>query len=163
MALSFAACIRSAMSRSFACSSSEPRSLLELLGLAPGAPREQIRSRYLRAAMKTHPDTSRSPFAAAQMAELQHAWEQYKTSERYRRSRSSAAAAAPARTGFTAFGVGCSFSDTPEEQAARSVLMEQAARGRLHQRRLGRTASKCGATTPLQASTRPASLETEPN
>ena len=33
------------------------------------------------------------------------------------------------RGSFTRFGVGCSFSDSPQERAERASLMEQASRG----------------------------------
>ena len=118
--------------RGYASSSEQPRPLLQILGLSTDTPREQVRSAYLRAAMGTHPDTSHMPDAAARMAELQQAWERYRASDRYRLS-------APPGPGFTAFGVGCSFSDTAEEQAERSALMEKAARGHVNQRRLAQT------------------------
>lgn len=56
------------------------------------------------------------------MAELQQAWEWYKLHEHRKLS---------AVPGFTAFGVGCSFSDSRAKQAERAALVEQAAHDRL--------------------------------
>tara|TARA_B100000795_G_scaffold112540_1_gene83407 strand:+ start:70 stop:456 length:387 start_codon:yes stop_codon:yes gene_type:complete len=108
-------------------SSAEPRPLLEILGLASCAPWVQVRATYISAAMLTHPDRSSLPDASARMAELQQAWERYK-----RYAHREASSSAP---GFTAFGVGCSFSDSREEQAERAALVEQAAHGRLWSQR----------------------------
>ena len=47
-----------------------------------------------------------------------------------------APAAADPRTGFTGFGVGCSFDDNEVERAERTWLTEQASRGVMNQSKL---------------------------
>ena len=112
-----------------ALTTSSPRrvsSLHDLLGLAPDTPRDEVRRCYLRAALATHPDRSEDPNAADRMVALQDAWQRYRVR----------ACPQLVGSGFTRFGVGCSFSDSAEEQAQRADLMAQAATGRLGQRAL---------------------------
>ena len=112
---------------------SVPQSIRQILGLADDADREQIRTEYLRAALAMHPDVCRKAGAAAEFAELQRAWEEHKAESPARSWRGSGTGDVGS---FTDFGVGCSFSDTPEEQAERAALVEQAARGVMNPRRL---------------------------
>ena len=100
--------------------------LLDLLDLPPGAPREHVRRCYLRALMQTHPDHSTSPDAAEEMMVLREAWEHYLHTERGEGD----------KDGFTAFGVGCSFSDSADEQRERAEVTEMASRGKMNQRKL---------------------------
>lgn len=46
-----------------------------LLGVAPGAPLEEIRGAYRRLARQHHPDTSGDPGSAAEMRRINEAWE----------------------------------------------------------------------------------------
>ena len=98
-----------------------------LLELAPDTPREDLRRAYLAALLETHPDHSQSSNAVDRLILLREAWESY---------RARAPAARDGDPGFTDFGVGCSFSDSEEEQRARAVLQEEASRGRMNQRGL---------------------------
>jgi curved DNA-binding protein CbpA len=118
--------------------------LLELLELPHTAPRETVRTSYLQAALRTHPDNNcGDPEAARRMIELQEAWERYQKAKR-RDHRSP-----HDEGGFTQFGVGCSFDDSLEEHIARSIIMEQASRGVLPRRALadaGVTGARDGGT-----------------
>lgn len=96
-----------------------------------GTPRAEVRACYLEAALKLHPDHNRSDVnAAARMAELQEAWQRYKSVAAHGREESDGG------PGFTEFGVGCSFDDSDAEREARVELMDQAARGVMNQSRI---------------------------
>ena len=114
-------------------SASMPKTIRQVLGLAESADHEQIRAEYIRAALAKHPDVCRLPNAAAEFAELQRAWERHMVEFP---ASSPRAPSAGDIGSFSDFGVGCSFSDTPEEQAERAALVEQAARGVMNSRRL---------------------------
>ena len=79
-----------------------------------------VRSKYLEAALETHPDHCSAPDAAANMAMLQEAWEEYSKRTSMRRH--------PCQ-GYADFGVGCSFADSAEERSERAEIMEMASRG----------------------------------
>ena len=98
--------------------------LFDLLDLPANAPRDHVRRAYLRALLSTHPDVNSSGDAAAKLMDLREAWERYCRQP----------AGARDDGGFTAFGVGCGFDDSEEEQRARSELQEQASRGVMNQR-----------------------------
>lgn len=74
-----------------------------LLGVAPGAPLEEIRGAYRRLARQHHPDTSGDPASAAEMRRINEAWETLRDPERraaYDRLRPRVAAPRrPAATG----------------------------------------------------------------
>ena len=57
---------------------------------------------------------------------LREAWEHYLHTERGEGD----------KDGFTAFGVGCSFSDSADEQRERAEVTEMASRGKMNQRKL---------------------------
>jgi len=117
-----------AFQRAASSSSRRISSLHDLLGLAPDTPKEEVRRSYLRAALATHPDRSEDPQAADRMVALQDAWQRYRVRTWNRPQLVG--------SGFTRFGVGCSFSDNAEEQQQRADLMAEAATGRLGQRAL---------------------------
>lgn len=107
-------------------SARRPLGLLDLLALPPETPREEVRRSYLREVLRVHPDNSSDPEATRRTIELQEAWEIY----RRRRSHHDG----NVHSGFTQFGVGCSFDDSAEEQRIRAEVTEQASRGALNQR-----------------------------
>jgi hypothetical protein len=75
-------------------------------------------------------DTFRSSSASSQpplhdqFVELQDAWDKYEEV-----AKMLARVGKPEDANFTLFGVGCSFSDSPQERAMREEIMDQAARG----------------------------------
>uniref|UniRef100_A0A7S0IP03 J domain-containing protein n=1 Tax=Calcidiscus leptoporus TaxID=127549 RepID=A0A7S0IP03_9EUKA len=104
---------------------SEPLRLL--LDLPAGATHDDLRAAYLRAVMHHHPDCTTSTSSKADAAPflaLQAAWERYEKSTR-------AALSCGGPGTFTKFGVGCSFTDSEEEQLARREVTELASRGHL--------------------------------
>ena len=82
----------------------------EMLGLPPSAPREHVRTAYLEALLREHPDHNiEDPQAStSRLIALNDAWQCYRQAHRDDDAVDS--------EGFTAFGVGCSFSDGPEER-----------------------------------------------
>ena len=102
---------------------------MDLLGLPPNATAEQVKRSYLQAVKETHPDHSTDPQASEQVMELNDAWDIYRKQKWISRTTADSGS-------FTTFGVGCSFSDDPEEQRERAAVMEQASRGRINQRTL---------------------------
>jgi hypothetical protein len=61
---------------------------------------------------------------------LQHAWQEYdKMAKTVLKAQKDSSGGLEAEANFTKFGVGCSFSDSPEEQKERDKIMEQASRG----------------------------------
>ena len=96
----------------------------EMLGLPPSAPREHVRTAYLEALLREHPDHNiEDPQAStSRLIALNDAWQCYRQAHRDDDAVDS--------EGFTAFGVGCSFSDGPEERTQRVALMEEASRRR---------------------------------
>lgn len=68
---------------------------------------------------------------ASAFIELQEAWAKYeKVSKQMRRGRAATESQMRGvQEDFTAFGVGCSFSDSAEEQKRRADIMDQAAKG----------------------------------
>lgn len=61
-----------------------------------------------------------------QFVELQEAWDQYETVIRMLKN---VKGGEKEEANFTLFGVGCSFSDSPEEQRKRAEITDQACRG----------------------------------
>jgi len=59
-----------------------------------------------------------------QFVELQEAWDRYEEV-----AKMIARVGRPEDANFTLFGVGCSFSDSPQERAMRDEIMDQASRG----------------------------------
>ena len=57
--------------------------------------------------------------------DLKEAWDQYEKVGKLMKSRSDR----DIQNNFTMFGVGCSFSDNPDEQRRRAEIMDQASRG----------------------------------
>lgn len=107
---------------------------------APGIPRmldptiysyDQLKKYYLERLQTIHPDklkhvdSTDSLHMKNRFVELQEAWSKYETVTRLTRKVGLKGEAAA----FTRFGVGCSFSDTPEERAQREEIMDQAGRG----------------------------------
>ena len=73
------------------------------------------------ATLQSHKDESHGRFV-----ELQDAWDRY---EKMARMMKKVSKGDKEEANFTMFGVGCSFSDSPEEREARAVIMDQACRG----------------------------------
>ena len=109
-------CGFSVMWRRQFCSTRAPLALHTLLDLPTGTPPWAMREGFRRAALATHPDRNPSdPAAAERMKALQAAWEAYRRSASLGRTAQQHEA-----SGFTEFGVGCSFSDSVRGQ--RSIL-----------------------------------------
>ena len=123
-----------------AASKSAKAALVELLFPRQQAKRYshlQLRTAYLKKLHIMHPDKQRSSSsirdekAHRKFVQLQNAWEAYNISARMFRQ------SGPKRhdgeednnNDFTMFGVGCSFSDSPEERKLRDEIMDQACRG----------------------------------
>jgi len=103
-----------------------------------------LRTAYLERLHSIHPDksahkttiltsedsTSDAPPAKdelhRQFVELQEAWDQY---EKVVRMMKNVTGGDKEESNFTMFGVGCSFSDSPEEQKRRAEITDQACRG----------------------------------
>ena len=97
----------------------------------------QLRTAYLQKLHIMHPDKHRSSSfrdekAHRKFVQLQNAWEAYNISARmFRQSGNSKRHddEEDNNNDFTMFGVGCSFSDSPEERKLRDEIMDQACRG----------------------------------
>lgn len=97
----------------------------------------QLRTAYLQKLHIMHPDKHRSSSsirdekAHRKFVQLQNAWEAYNISARlFRQSGNSKRHDDEEdNNDFTMFGVGCSFSDSPEERKLRDEIMDQACRG----------------------------------
>ena len=98
------------------------RSLHAILKLPRSTAHADLRAAYQRAALRLHPDHGEG--SQSQFVELQQAWERYAREPRRSHSKGGSAS-----HGFTDWGVGCSFSDTPAEREARMAVMEQASKG----------------------------------
>lgn len=97
---------------------------------------DELKKNYLERLQTIHPDkfkhlrdtTDELNRDAEQMnqrfVELQQAWTKYEEVSRMMKKVGKGEEA-----NFTRFGVGCSFSDTPEERAQREEIMDQAGRG----------------------------------
>mmetsp|Transcript_13790 Transcript_13790/g.39617 ORF Transcript_13790/g.39617 Transcript_13790/m.39617 type:complete len:211 (-) Transcript_13790:20-652(-) len=88
---------------------------------------EELRAAFLKRVHEIHPDKARSTDTTGrthhEFVELQSAWAEYEKLAKMMTKVGSADA------NFTLFGVGCSFSDSPEEQRKRAAIMEEASRG----------------------------------
>uniref|UniRef100_A0A7S0XMH3 J domain-containing protein n=1 Tax=Skeletonema marinoi TaxID=267567 RepID=A0A7S0XMH3_9STRA len=101
----------------------------------------QLRMAYLQKVHIMHPDkqrlssSTRDESAHEQFVQLQNAWEAYNISARmfhktnHGKSKQGENSDDDDKDDFTMFGVGCSFSDSPEERRLRDEIMEQACRG----------------------------------
>jgi hypothetical protein len=102
----------------------------------------QLRMAYLQKVHIMHPDkqrlssSTRDESAHEQFVQLQNAWEAYNISARMFRQTNHGKSKQGENSDdddnnddFTMFGVGCSFSDSPEERRLRDEIMEQACRG----------------------------------
>ncbi|KAK1738403.1 hypothetical protein QTG54_011072 [Skeletonema marinoi] len=100
----------------------------------------QLRMAYLQKVHIMHPDkqrlssSTRDESAHEKFVQLQNAWEAYNISARMFRKtnhgkRKQGENSDDGNDDFTMFGVGCSFSDSPEERRLRDEIMEQACRG----------------------------------
>lgn len=106
----------------------------------------QLRKAYLQKVHIMHPDKQRSSSSSRdetsheKFVQLQNAWEAYNVSARMFRqtthtnkhretSEEDDDADDEYDNDFTLFGVGCSFSDSPEERKLRDEIMDQACRG----------------------------------
>ena len=99
----------------------------------------QLRMAYLQKVHIMHPDkqrlssSTRDESAHEKFVQLQNAWEAYNISARMFRQtthgKSKQGENSDDDDNFTMFGVGCSFSDSPEERRLRGEIMEQACRG----------------------------------
>lgn len=94
-----------------------------------------LRSAYLERLHDLHPDKSAHMAAPKssqkdelhqKFVELQDAWDKYETVVRMLKNVSGGD---KEEANFTMFGVGCSFSDSPEEQKRRAEITDQACRG----------------------------------
>ena len=101
----------------------------------------ELRTAYLERLHDIHPDKSAHKSVTTseqndvrpgkgelhrQFVELQEAWDRYETVMRMMKNVQGGEKEEPS---FTMFGVGCSFSDTPEEQKRRAEITDQACRG----------------------------------
>mmetsp|Transcript_14164 Transcript_14164/g.23681 ORF Transcript_14164/g.23681 Transcript_14164/m.23681 type:complete len:209 (-) Transcript_14164:39-665(-) len=102
----------------------------------------QLRMAYLQKVHIMHPDkqrlssSTRDESAHEKFVQLQNAWEAYNISARMFRQTIHGKSKQGENSDdddnnndFTMFGVGCSFSDSPEERRLRDEIMEQACRG----------------------------------
>ena len=97
----------------------------------------QLRTAYLQKLHIVHPDKHRSSSsirdekAHRKFVQLQNAWEAYNISARMFRQPGNSKRQDDEENNndFTMFGVGCSFSDSPEERKLRDEIMDQACRG----------------------------------
>mmetsp|Transcript_20360 Transcript_20360/g.29443 ORF Transcript_20360/g.29443 Transcript_20360/m.29443 type:complete len:225 (+) Transcript_20360:3-677(+) len=95
---------------------------------------KELKQAYLKKLQEIHPDKFKyaSPSTKEKrelthdlFVQLQNAWDEY---EQITKMVSSGASNSP-EANFTMFGVGCSFSDTEEEQKMRAEITDQACRG----------------------------------
>lgn len=89
---------------------------------------EELRAAFLKRVHEIHPDKRRSTTETkghSEFVELQSAWAKYEKLAKMMIKVGSGSSDAD----FTLFGVGCSFSDSPEEQQKRSEIMDEACRG----------------------------------
>eukprot|EP00985_Skeletonema_marinoi_P010462 scaffold4914_cov134-Skeletonema_marinoi.AAC.4 len=99
----------------------------------------QLRMAYLQKVHIMHPDkqrlssSTRDESAHEQFVQLQNAWEAYNSARMFRKTNHGKSKQGENsdddKDDFTMFGVGCSFSDSPEERRLRDEIMEQACRG----------------------------------
>jgi hypothetical protein len=102
----------------------------------------QLRRAYLERVNILHPDKCSSlqdqDAHKKKFVQLQTAWEEYNESIRmFRKTTSNSKSEKQGdifwdddhNNNFTMFGVGCSFSDTPEERSLRNEIMDQACKG----------------------------------
>ena len=89
---------------------------------------EELRAAFLKRVHEIHPDKRRSTTDTkghSEFVQLQSAWTEYEKLAKMMTKVGSGSSDAD----FTLFGVGCSFSDSPEEQRKRSEIMDEAGRG----------------------------------
>ena len=92
---------------------------------------EELRAAFLKRVHEIHPDKRRSTtdtngnVGHSEFVELQSAWAEYEKMAKMMTKVGRGSSDAD----FTLFGVGCSFSDAPEEQRKRSEIMDEAGRG----------------------------------
>ena len=89
---------------------------------------EELRAAFLKRVHEIHPDKRRSTTETkghSEFVELQSAWAEYEKLAKMMTKVGGGSSDAD----FTLFGVGCSFSDSPEEQQKRSEIMDEACRG----------------------------------
>jgi hypothetical protein len=100
----------------------------------------QLRMAYLQRVHMMHPDKQlstseyiRDQSAHEKFVQLQNAWEAYNLSARMFLRTTNAEQGKKfdddGNNDFIMFGVGCSFSDSPEEKERRNEIMEQACKG----------------------------------
>lgn len=122
----------------------------------------QLRMAYLQKVHTIHPDKQRSSSsirdeaAHGKFVQLQNAWEAYNTSARMFRQPGHAKRHdnEEDNNDFTMFGVGCSFSDSPEERKLRDEIMDQACRGWLPSGALSHSDGEIEAKSPQQSCTK---------
>lgn len=85
--------------------------------------------------------SSSQPPLHGQFVELQDAWDKYEEV-----AKMIARVGKPEDANFTLFGVGCSFSDSPQERAMREEIMDQAARGWFSSGGLAETSEEAAST-----------------
>jgi curved DNA-binding protein CbpA len=96
---------------------------------------KELRRAYLQRIQELHPDklkaanlpTHQLESSKQSFTELQAAWDKYEDIAKMMKKVSNGEQKEDAN--FTMFGVGCSFSDSPEERAMRDEIMDQASRG----------------------------------
>lgn len=87
---------------------------------------KDLRKTYLEKLQIFHPDKQKHKQTSSKheaFVELRDAWDEYEKVAKMLE------AAGTADANFTMFGVGCSFSDNPEEMALRAEITDQACRG----------------------------------
>ncbi|KAL7492797.1 hypothetical protein ACHAWT_001954 [Skeletonema menzelii] len=116
----------------------------------------QLRMAYLQKVHTIHPDKQRSSSSIRDEAahenfvQLQNAWEAYNKSSRMFRQSGHAKRYDDEEDNndFIMFGVGCSFSDSPEERKLRDEIMDQACRGWLPSGALSHSDGEIEAKSP---------------
>ena len=94
----------------------------------------QLRTAYLQKVHIMHPDKQRSTSSTCdktahqKFIQLQNAWEAYNASARMF-NKTKGDNSQDNESNFTMFGVGCSFSDSPQERTLREEFMDQACTG----------------------------------
>jgi hypothetical protein len=114
---------------------------------------DDLKKNYLERLQAIHPDkfkhtpNNHRDFPDNEMklqfVDLQNAWAKYEKVARMMKKVGKGEAA-----NFTRFGVGCSFSDTPEERAQRDEIMDQAGRGWFSAGALSETSEMNAACVP---------------
>ncbi len=118
--------------------SAASRRLHRILNVATDTSPAEVRRAFLALALTTHPDHNTRPDAERQMAELVGAWREYADEQRRRGEHVP---------GFTAFGIGCSWTDDQLERAEREFVTDMASRGVLP--RAAVEATRAGVEDPV--------------